>query len=494
MAENRSMADGSTGGRTRRRWSVARKAAILVELGEPGATLSVAARRHAIAPSLLRRWRRDRTCRSRSTWSRLQFARAADAWASFHYVIDGSSQGGCRSVFDWLRRALGLGQDAGLQLRTEPAPAQPAPAAPAAPAVQTPAAEIPAWLAPLPKNVLVIDTETTGLTYQDRVVTFAGILVDTAQLANARIVMRHIHLVFNPERPCHPRATAVHGHDDWTLSHQPRFSEEIEAIEGLFAGADQVVAHNASFDVRFIRREFEIAGQKLPERPVFCTMQGWRRAGLEGTAGLANAAGHFGMARAGEQHGALEDAWFALAVYLGIQTPVRLPGFDTVPNAGLTNRRPVPPRPSGWRLEFTPPPAEPEPPSVTATNRQRGPRMSTEEVQGAIARAAEMKPWDALEVVMELQRHARLEDALALALTLVDRTEADHDSQRYGVAPGYYERAAIILRKLGRHDEEIAILERFAARRHAPGEMPAVLLKRLQKLKVSPPRRGARQP
>jgi transposase-like protein len=57
MAENRSMADGSTGGRTRRRWSVARKAAILAELGEPGVTLSVVARRHAIAPSLLHRWR-----------------------------------------------------------------------------------------------------------------------------------------------------------------------------------------------------------------------------------------------------------------------------------------------------------------------------------------------------------------------------------------------------------------------------------------------------
>jgi transposase-like protein len=61
MAEKRSMADGSTGGRARRRWSVARKAAILAELGEPGATLSVVARRHAIASSLLHRWRSNAT-------------------------------------------------------------------------------------------------------------------------------------------------------------------------------------------------------------------------------------------------------------------------------------------------------------------------------------------------------------------------------------------------------------------------------------------------
>ncbi len=59
------MADGSTGGRTRRRWSVARKAAILAELGEPDATLSVVARRHAIAPSLLYRWRSNATAERR---------------------------------------------------------------------------------------------------------------------------------------------------------------------------------------------------------------------------------------------------------------------------------------------------------------------------------------------------------------------------------------------------------------------------------------------
>jgi transposase-like protein len=70
MAENRSMADRGTGGRTRRRWSVARKAALLAELGEPGATLSVVARWHAIAPSLLHRWRSDATDERRPALAR----------------------------------------------------------------------------------------------------------------------------------------------------------------------------------------------------------------------------------------------------------------------------------------------------------------------------------------------------------------------------------------------------------------------------------------
>ena len=53
------MAGKGTDGRTRRRWSAARKAAIVGELHQPGATLSSVARRHALSPGLLHRWRSD---------------------------------------------------------------------------------------------------------------------------------------------------------------------------------------------------------------------------------------------------------------------------------------------------------------------------------------------------------------------------------------------------------------------------------------------------
>jgi transposase-like protein len=56
ITENRSMADRRTGARTRRRWSAARKASILVELRELGAALSVVARRHTISPGPLYQW------------------------------------------------------------------------------------------------------------------------------------------------------------------------------------------------------------------------------------------------------------------------------------------------------------------------------------------------------------------------------------------------------------------------------------------------------
>jgi hypothetical protein len=56
ISENRGMAGKGTDGRTRRRWSAARKAAIVGELHQPGATLSSVARRHALSPG---RWRSD---------------------------------------------------------------------------------------------------------------------------------------------------------------------------------------------------------------------------------------------------------------------------------------------------------------------------------------------------------------------------------------------------------------------------------------------------
>jgi transposase len=92
MSENRSMADRSTGGRTRRRWSVARKSAILGELGESGATLSVVARRHAIAPSLLHRWRSNATDERRPALPR--FAEViADGVASRDAAIEIDASG-----------------------------------------------------------------------------------------------------------------------------------------------------------------------------------------------------------------------------------------------------------------------------------------------------------------------------------------------------------------------------------------------------------------
>ena len=77
-----------------------------------------------------------------------------------------------------------------------------------------------------------------------------------------------------------------------------------------------LVAHNAAFDLRFINREMRLAGLPTLTRPVYCTMQGYRALGLGGSASLSAVCRHIKLARAGDLHDAIEDAWLAMQIYL----------------------------------------------------------------------------------------------------------------------------------------------------------------------------------
>lgn len=88
-----------------------------------------------------------------------------------------------------------------------------------------------------------------------------------------------------------------------------------------------------------------------------------------------------------------------------------------------------------------------------------------------------------VEAVKELRRRGDEPAAQELLLQLVDATEAEARVDGYGVAPWYYEQLAISYRKGGELEKEVAILERYATQRHAPGASPPKLLERLEKAK-----------
>ena len=88
-----------------------------------------------------------------------------------------------------------------------------------------------------------------------------------------------------------------------------------------------------------------------------------------------------------------------------------------------------------------------------------------------------------VETVKQLKAEKRYDEALALLDRIMDATEQESAVQGYGVAPWCYEQTALIHRKNGDQENEIAVLERFARQQHAPGVKPAKLLERLQSLK-----------
>ncbi len=196
----------------------------------------------------------------------------------------------------------------------------------------------------MPRRVVFLDVETTGIHSTDRIVTLGALTLDTTTLRDGTLSVTPLHLVFDPTRKSHPEAERVHGWPDWTLRHQDLFADHADAILALIESADLLVAHNASFDMRFIEREMELAEIVMPEKAVECTLQGWRKKGLP-RASLSAVCTHLGLSRAGETHGALEDAGLAMQAWIAL----RIPGLRFAPMSYPPpfNFREPPPLPEG---------------------------------------------------------------------------------------------------------------------------------------------------
>ena len=119
------------------------------------------------------------------------------------------------------------------------------------------------WPSPLtPLDELTftfVDVETTGLdpATGDRVCEIALLRVQ-----ENRELARFESLV-HPQRPMHPGALAVHGITDAMLVGAPIFATLLPQIHALLQDA-VLVAHNARFDMGFLRHEWQLAGHTFP--------------------------------------------------------------------------------------------------------------------------------------------------------------------------------------------------------------------------------------
>ncbi len=113
----------------------------------------------------------------------------------------------------------------------------------------------------------VTDVETTGLFPggHDRIVEIAVV-----RIAPDGTVLDEYCTLINPQRDVGP--THLHGVRAGDVIDAPRFAAVAGDVIELLAGA-VFVAHNASFDARFLRAEMARAGHELPAFPSLCTMR-----------------------------------------------------------------------------------------------------------------------------------------------------------------------------------------------------------------------------
>lgn len=146
----------------------------------------------------------------------------------------------------------------------------------------------------------VVDFETTGLVPEktDRVVEVAVVLTD----GQGEIEAEWTTLV-NPQRDI--GATRIHGISAADVVDAPCFCDIADHLLDLLANR-VVVAHNASFDMRFLHRELALANYQIAERPAaLCSMKWAGR--VFGAAKLAHCCEALGIVLT-EAHSAIGDA------------------------------------------------------------------------------------------------------------------------------------------------------------------------------------------
>lgn len=146
----------------------------------------------------------------------------------------------------------------------------------------------------------VIDFETTGLVPErnDRVIEVGIVLVD-----DGGQIEREWTTLINPRRDI--GATHIHGLRGSDLLDAPEFGDVADQILN-FAIGRTVVAHNASFDMRFLHCELKRAGYEISTRPdALCSMKWSGR--LVGPAKLQHVCEALGVELV-EAHSAIADA------------------------------------------------------------------------------------------------------------------------------------------------------------------------------------------
>ena len=161
---------------------------------------------------------------------------------------------------------------------------------------------------------LVLDTETTGLDYENghRIVE-----IGIVELENYLPTGGSFHYYLNPERDSDKRAREVHGLSREFLNDKPRFSEIANELIDYISDS-KIIIHNAAFDVGFINAELTRCNmKKLSADKIIDTLILAKKKFLGQSVSLDSLCRKYNIDLTGREiHGAIKDAKLLASVYL----------------------------------------------------------------------------------------------------------------------------------------------------------------------------------
>ena len=161
---------------------------------------------------------------------------------------------------------------------------------------------------------IVLDTETTGLDpgTGDKIVEIGAV-----ELWNHLPTGKTFHKYLNPERNMPEEAQAVHGLTEDFLKDKPLFSQIVDDFL-RFIKDSKLIIHNASFDMKFINAELELAKKsKLSGDIAIDTLSIARKKFPGSPASLDALCRRFNIDNSARTlHGALLDSEILAEVYL----------------------------------------------------------------------------------------------------------------------------------------------------------------------------------
>ncbi len=164
---------------------------------------------------------------------------------------------------------------------------------------------------------IVFDTETTGM---DPVAGHRVIEIGCVEIIDFIPTGKVWHQYLNPERDVPQEAVAVHGLTEKFLSDKPVFSQVFADFLDFIGHDTKLVAHNASFDLKFLNSELRAVGHPgIKPARIVDTLLIAREKFPGAPASLDALCKRFEIDNTNrELHGALLDAQLLAEVYLAL--------------------------------------------------------------------------------------------------------------------------------------------------------------------------------